>query len=281
MIKPFSALLFGTALAGLAAAPLRAADYDPPIVVDEAPEFVPVEVGSGWYLRGDVGYSVDTRPNGNVRFRTFDGAVYTDRLSDSADLSDNFSFGVGFGYSFTDMIRADVTLDRLSGDSLWTEGYATPCATFAAGTSCRSEATAEFTAYSALLNGYVDLGTIAGITPYVGAGVGYTYMSWDNTRNAYYCVDGTTACPAATFAGSTTHRGASDWRFTYALMAGASYDLTDILKLDLGYRYRRIDGGDMFGWDAASTALGATGVQGQDDGLASHEVRVGVRLELW
>ncbi len=33
-----------------------AADYDPPIFVDDSPEYVPVEVGSGWYLRGDIGY---------------------------------------------------------------------------------------------------------------------------------------------------------------------------------------------------------------------------------
>ena len=31
------------------------ADYDPPIYVDQAPDYVPVEVGSGWYLRGDIG----------------------------------------------------------------------------------------------------------------------------------------------------------------------------------------------------------------------------------
>jgi len=37
-----------------------AADYDPPIFVEEAAEYVPVEVGSGWYLRGDVGYVFDT-----------------------------------------------------------------------------------------------------------------------------------------------------------------------------------------------------------------------------
>ncbi len=45
------------ALAPFAAA--NAADYDPPIVIDDAAEYVPVEVGSGWYLRGDVGYVFD------------------------------------------------------------------------------------------------------------------------------------------------------------------------------------------------------------------------------
>ena len=50
-------LLIAGAGARSATMPALAADYDPPIVVDEAPRNVPVEVGSGWYLRGDVGYS--------------------------------------------------------------------------------------------------------------------------------------------------------------------------------------------------------------------------------
>ncbi|TIM51306.1 MAG: porin family protein, partial [Mesorhizobium sp.] len=49
------------ALAAIALTPLSqalGADYDPPIYVDQAPDYVPVEVGSGWYLRGDVSYLV-------------------------------------------------------------------------------------------------------------------------------------------------------------------------------------------------------------------------------
>ena len=30
-----------------------------------------------------------------------------------------------------------------------------------------------------MANGYVDLGTYVGLTPYVGAGLGYTYVNWD------------------------------------------------------------------------------------------------------
>ena len=53
----------------------HAADYDPPIVIDDAAEYVPVEVGSGWYLRGDVGYIFDASI-GQVDYRTFDGLTY-------------------------------------------------------------------------------------------------------------------------------------------------------------------------------------------------------------
>ena len=49
-------------------APALAADYDPPVYVDEAPEYKPVEIGSGWYLRGDLAYL----PRGTYRNLDFD-----------------------------------------------------------------------------------------------------------------------------------------------------------------------------------------------------------------
>ena len=64
-------------------------------------------------------------------------------------------------------------------------------------------------------------------------------------------------------------------------MAGVAYDLTRNFKLDLGYKYRRIEGGDMFRWDEATAALGATGAQGSHGDIDQHEVRVGLRYEIW
>ncbi|MDS1136942.1 outer membrane protein [Nitratireductor indicus] len=266
----------------LAAAPVgfaKAADYDPPIVIEEAPDLVPVEIGSGWYLRGDIGYSLKTEGKDPFVYRTFDGASYGSSQFNSASLSKDFSFGVGFGYSFTDWLRADVAVDRFSGSFSGTTSSASPCPTAPAGTTCRSEDSSEFTAYSAMINGYVDLGTFVGFTPYVGAGVGYTYVKWDDLNNSSYCVGAT--CPSPALVGTTAHGGASDWRFTYALMAGVAYDVTDNMKIDVGYRYRSIAGGDMFNWDAATATAGATGIQANDPGFNSHEVRVGLRYELW
>ena len=51
------------------------------------------------------------------------------------------------------------------------------------------------------------------------------------------------------------------------------------LKVDLGYRYRRIDGGPMFAFDPATIAAGASGTQGDDPGFTSHEVSVGLRYD--
>ena len=259
----------------------QAADYDPPIVIEEAPNYVPVEIGSGWYLRGDIGYHIDTKPSGAFTYRTFDGVTYGNDAFDTARLSDEFTFGVGVGYSFTDLFRADVTLDRMSSSFSGAALTAGPCPSGPAGTDCRSQNASEFAGYSALLNGYVDLGTFVGFTPYVGAGAGFTYLSWDDVSSRSYCVDAGAPCGGVGLTDTATHAGESDWRFTYALMAGVSYDLSQNMKVDLGYRYKRVRGGDMFAWDAASAAAGATGVQGQDPGFSTHEVRLGLRLELW
>ena len=128
-----------------------------------------------------------------------------------------------------------------------------------------------------MANGYVDLGTYVGITPYVGAGAGYSYLSWGNLNDTTYCVDGAVPCAAVTAVDSTCHHGGQDgWRFTYALMAGFAYDLSQNFKLDVGYKFRSIDGGDMFDWDSPQT-LG----DGEHGNIDTHEVKVGLRYELW
>ncbi len=129
-----------------------------------------------------------------------------------------------------------------------------------------------------MVNGYVDLGTYVGITPYVGGGLGYTYVDWGPLSDSLFCTG--PACPVALLANSE-HDGDQSWRFTYAAMVGLAYDVSTNLKVDLGYRYRRIEGGPMFAFDPGSIAAGASGTQADDPGFSSHEVRIGLRYALW
>ena len=39
-----------------------------------------------------------------------------------------------------------------------------------------------------MANGYVDLGTYVGLTPYVGGGLGYTYVDWGSLGDTVLCV---------------------------------------------------------------------------------------------
>jgi opacity protein-like surface antigen len=257
-----------------------AADYDPPIYVEQPDEYVPVEVGNGWYLRGDVGYAFKTDVDA-ATYRIFDAptGTYFDSRFDTSSMDENFTLGLGAGYRFTDWLRADATVDGFRSDFSGTTSSAFPC-NGTAGTTCASQDSATMSAISLMGNGYIDLGTYVGITPYVGAGAGMTYVSWSDLQNQNSCVAGTGVCNTVGLP-VVSHEGGKDWRFTYAFMAGAAYDLSKSLKLDVGYKYRHIDGGDMFGFDAGSQAAGATGTQGKDGDLTQHEVRVGLRYELW
>ena len=284
-MRPVTRLFTAVLLAAVSVPAVHAADFDLPVVVDEAPEFVPVEIGSGWYLRGDIGYSVASS-GGAGTYRTFDGATltYGTNAFTSSDIETDFSGGFGFGYIFNRWLRADMTAEVFKGDFTGsTVAAPTPgidCGV-GVGIGCASSDTSSFTAYSLMANAYVDMGTFKHITPYVGAGVGFTSLRWDGLTNRIFCQDTPAACGGAVLPAATTHPGYDSWRFTYAFMAGASYDISRNTKIDIGYRFRKIDGGDFFGFDTATAAAGATGVQGTDDGLTSHEVRVGLRYEIW
>jgi opacity protein-like surface antigen len=279
-MKSVARLVAATLAAAVSFSAAYAADMNVPIVVDQAPEFVPVEVGNGWYLRGDIGYSVASSGGAGAYRTCTPPATYGSDQFDDSDIETDWSGGIGVGYHFSDMLRVDVTGERFKGDFFGGTSDANPCPGGLAGTSCASNDSSEFTAYSVMANAYVDLATIAHVTPYVGAGVGMSYVSWDPLVNTLYCVDGAVTCPP----GGTTsyaHEGLSDWRLTYALMAGASYQMTRNTALDFGYRWRHVEGGDFFAFDTASITAGAAGTQGEDDGFDSHEFRVGLRYDLW
>ncbi len=263
-------------LGSLAAA--QAADYDPPIYVEQAAEYVPVEIGSGWYLRGDVGY-VFSASIGGVDYTTYDSdtTTYSPASFTSEDIKADFAWGGGFGYRFTDYFRADATVDGYRASFSGSTASDEACAGVGdPNTTCRSENSSEVSTVSVMANGYVDLGTYVGLTPYVGAGAGFSFVSWGDLNDTTYCVEGGGTCPDPLAVGSTVHGGDEGWRFTYALMAGFAYDVTRNFKVDVGYKYRSIDGGDMFGWDSPRT-FG----DGSHGNLDTHEVRVGVRYELW
>lgn len=170
-------------LAGLAALALfatvdrgNAADM-PPIPIINAPRAPWLELGSNWYLRGDFSYR-----------------MYDDVGGLLGNLEDTAALGVGVGYKFNNWLRADLTAD-----------YA-----------FRSEFTAPFARFwnaTTLVNGYVDLGTWWGVTPYIGAGVGAAYNHLD------------------------IGPGDGNWSLAWAGMLGAAYHLSPNLSVDFGYRY--------------------------------------------
>ena len=83
-----------------------------------------------------------------------------------------------------------------------------------------------------MFNGYVDLGTWSGITPYVGAGVGFAYNKLFGFTDTGYAYSDGVQSPTGGYSDD-----GGKWNFAWGLMAGLSFDVTQNLKLDLGYRY--------------------------------------------
>ena len=277
-------LAVGTGLVTLMglAAPAHAADLDEIIYAKELPVTKPVEIGSGWYLRGDLGYSVQTR-GAATSYSVFSAgppSTYTDTAFNSSNLDSDWSGSVGVGYNITDYLRGDLTFDFTKGTFSGTTSSTAACAGLATG-QCASADTQGFDQYGFMANGYVDLGTFVGFTPYVGAGAGVTRVAWKLYNNDVSCVSVAGNVCGATPATDRTRIGADSWRFTYALMAGVAYDVSRNLKLDMGYKYSKISSGNQARFDTTSIATGATGYQVLDKGFAKHEVRVGLRYSLW
>ncbi|MEO0543931.1 MAG: outer membrane protein [Pseudomonadota bacterium] len=255
-------LLMGTVLAATLTGNALAADLSTPVVIEtpimHVPEHVPAKVG-GWYIRGDVSYNINRFKGAEYMTATgFDGYL-------SGSLKDNYSIGGGVGYHVNHYLRTDLTLDYdFKSDFHGTS--AGICTIGGTPADCTSNDTSGYKAWTLLANAYVDLGTYNKFTPYVGAGIGGAKVSWHSLVNEItggFDQDGT-----------YTHAGYHEWRFAYALMAGVSYEVSHNIALDLGYRFRKIHGEKMFGYEATS----GTGI-GVDDGIESHQFRAGLRYK--
>lgn len=337
------------ALAIMASAQAIAADYDPPIFIEEAPEWVPVEIGSGWYLRGDVSYAFkknykDTRIS--VDDSLFDNNLVglgwvgpVDFFSASADVWP-VNGSVGFGYHLNDYIRGDLTVGYLgkenyTGSAHLSAGYLQPYSIVNAmdpalsrvpdfgclgsrdvtttvqsidstgspvgapsvntisnadwRNDCMVYGAAEKAAWNGMANGYVDLGTISGFTPYVGAGIGLLFTSTKFSAEGACENERRSQTTSTSTAVSTTevnfncrgtpgrHQAAdyskTDYNFMYSLSAGVAYQVAENTKIDVGYQYLSAP-------NVRHYVINEDGIHSRK-GLSEHQIKVGLRYELW
>lgn len=139
--------------------------------IEEQPISEPAPASDlGIYFRGDVGYSALEWSGG--------------------DDDGGWVAGGGIGYRISDYFRTDLTLD-------WAGDYDVG-------------AGGDLSTTTVMGNAYFDWANETAFTPYVGAGVGYSWV--DNNPNG----------------------------LTLGLAAGVAVDLTDNIALDAGYRLRDI-----------------------------------------
>jgi opacity protein-like surface antigen len=266
------------------------ADYDPPIYVDQAPDYVPVEVGSGWYLRGDVGYAFSD---------PFEHQIASNGATSFTNDSSLFTGSIGMGYHFNDYLRFELNGGILPTNSfgdhaLVPNGCAgTTNAAFpdgnggftivpvAATQDCEASNNGSNKGYSVMANGYVDLGTYVGITPYVGGGLGIAYNKYFKTQGARDCVDvapdsqsgagGFQCNDPAGYAGQEDSE--AQYNLAYSIGAGLSYRVTKNVSVDLGYEYFSIPSAKYVAYDGGAFNI--------HKGIDYQTVKVGIRYDLW
>lgn len=292
MIRPRTAAFAG-ALA-LSATAASAADLLPPPPIAYPASAPLVEVASGLYLRGDVGVGVVESGKWSQReldqasvFRQDGSQTPLDGRFLRKGFDDTVFVGVGVGYQFNNWFRADVTAEyRTATNFHGTDSYSFPCE-YAAFGSCAGGFPNKVTRNNfyqgslsstvVLANGYVDLGTWYGLTPYIGAGVGGAFNKVRNARDF----------DPSEFGGGGQFDDKSKTSFAWALHAGLGYQINERLKLDIGYRYLHI--GDVStgslrcfsaqpnaGCDGAGASYGALKFKG----VESHDVKLGMRWML-
>lgn len=213
-------------LIGILASATSAQAADPSMLIGAAPEVfkripaVVEEFGSGWYLRGDIGY----RRSDLDGISTTNGGVGPR----NGEFEDAFSVGGGVGLKYS-WFRADLTADYLGKTE------------FRGTTLTSGDTRTSLEGVVALANIYVDLGTWTGFTPYVGVGVGASNL-W------------TKGLTSPTLPANTDMSTGTKWDMAWALMAGMSYQISARMIVDGGYRYLHL-GDATTGNDAAANQV--------------------------
>jgi opacity protein-like surface antigen len=119
-----------------------------------------------------------------------------------------------------------------------------------------------------MANGYLDLGTWYGITPFVGAGIGFS-------RNTIHDFTDTSVTAQSVAFGKTRSKN----NFAWALHAGLSYQVTPGFAVELAYRYLNMGSGvtgDLIAADGTNQVYNPT----KFHNITSNDIKLGVRWML-
>lgn len=268
-----------------------------------------VEIGTNWYIRGDIGAGFDSLPT--LTFPTLATSLpgsnpVNNPAGSTSKFNTNFLAGIGIGFKYNDYLRFEASYDYRAGSGLGVTTTGIVCPSGAAvptgyiydpTVTCNSNLKLKQHDNVLLANAYVDLGDYFGLTPYVGAGAGLnvnslsgsatyttaaTGASYPGTAPAVG-VPGTwvnktgavlTPQPGAPFFGPAWDNkiNATKYNLAFALMAGVGYALSSTATLDVNYRYMNLG-------TTSLTLKNPTGAVIKTS-ASSQDVRVGIRYLL-
>jgi opacity protein-like surface antigen len=262
--------LFAATAASMLSTAASAADL--PIAQPPAYAPPPAFDTSGWYLRGDIGFSNQSVRGLSINDPALNAGIVPGSLSQTTAFDSAGIFDIGVGYRFNNWFRADVTGQyrgkaNFKGMDLFNTpvggGPVTPVVDSYSG----SKSELLF-----LANAYVDLGTWWNVTPFVGAGIGTSRVTISNFADAGL-IDPAFGGPAVAYALT-----GSQWNFAWAAHAGLAYNVTPGLTLELGYSY--VDLGDGTTGRSARFDAPLTPFVFKFDHITSHDLKLGVRWDL-
>jgi opacity protein-like surface antigen len=190
-----------------------AADMPPPY-----PPPVPVPGQSPWYLRGDVGLGLES-----ASLQFLQNPLNTTNFAfDHSSLANTPFIRGGLGYEVNNWLRFETTAEYRFKTAINASGQYT-----SGGTTFTEAYQGYLTSLVVLENAYVDLGTWAYLTPFVGAGVGGASNSVsDFSENGF-----------STGSINGTGTSVDKWNLAWAAYAGVAYNVTNNFKVELTYRY--------------------------------------------
>lgn len=248
---------------------------------------------TGWYVRADFAATQERLPQVSAANRVLLPAMKS---------SNGWLGSLGMGYQFTPWFRTDASVEfrntrrtrhtsptfdcigGVEGVDETVNGVTTPVGLRGLYSRCFSQSSADLKRLAALFNGYIDLGTWGGLTPYVGAGAGVSRGVFSAKSNWHTTNDGSEYAPEIiptpgfpsrfvesppdltdfSFGKQSKRVSVANEKinFTWALMAGIAYDIGPNSKIDIGYRF-------------LNQGTFAPGGAARDQSV--HELRVGLR----
>lgn len=298
-----------------------AADLDNVVYADDANMLQSAELGSNWYIRGDIGLNF----NGihNVSTSSVD-SVY-----DIQNIMDKTHVSAGVGYQINGFLRGEVNIGRLTGSdyaetrllTLSIDGdpatapvpggtpteyeVSNPCNGWrevvnGAGETVRVDAviencletnSASYDTTYAMANLYADLGKFGRFSPFVGAGIGYGRVAWSQETDAIDCIPVSPDVYAeGCLAFGVAEQPAPNEQYAQAgtVETGVGYRLGYSLTAGVAYdltQNLKLEGAYRY------TAFGkadidyadpaTTGQTMAEAGFGIHQVNVGLRYSLW
>jgi opacity protein-like surface antigen len=245
-----------------------AADLPPIMPMPVKAPMVTEEFG-GWYLRGDVG--VGSQRYNNYEFHQTNNAFVwpASWRIDQKDIKDTAFVGFGVGYQFNSFLRADITGEYRASSKGKAIGSYTE---FCPGGRCFDVYDFDHQAQVFLANIYADLGTWWCLTPFVGVGVGSARHQVSAIHDIGLISDGSTGFGYA-------DKDKTTWSLAWAVHAGLAYNVSNNLKLELGYRYLNMgtaDTGIVNCNSGGCAGNGAKAFYSMTD-FQSHDLKIGMR----